>query len=640
MLPRFSKAVLRKAGVLFQQYCYKKDRELPLRGGKVLQVKAKNNVDFYKVGPDIHLVYQGQFYLPHVQDQHKTKLFKAYDPARVLDDHLALQAYQLLNQPPGQPSTSQIIAIGDDDGSEKDTPSKTVGERAPETVREASRTVAGGGVPPSTDVEAEECPMCSRKFPFSELLLHAATCEGPEADAAEAADLEEERRVGTCPLCGLELDLSLLPDHAADCQTSSGPSSPVQADSEENQSKDLGETLRDGMKGSSPETHRAEMKGPVLLFLECEILRDGTYSQFTQLGSFVDLNGAAFTPTSSTSTNTYTFQANIIVKHKSLYDHYKQSQDMTSLLNQEGVKLEKEDEAINKFYRRLDRCLSGRPVVIVTNSQVTVALLKAKSTAKQFSVFTGVIYLGELLKEGGRTDLDFSEELETEDVYRVVMKRDWKKKGARSPNCAMIAEFTSELVNNSETSYPSGRFKSETPKDPGAAQTAARTLKELVADPMCARTSTGDQTIKELEIAYSYSPAAPVLINLKYYIDFVVIEDDEDDDETVDDKKQHNRVLKQEKPTPSYIECPVCDRMFPAHEIEEHASGCQGLAMNGVNGLHVNVMDEQQKCSFCLNLIPLFVMEEHVEECQARGVRTRVVSDIERRNAIKRQRRF
>ena len=96
----------------------------------------------------------------------------------------------------------------------------------------------------------------------------------------------------------------------------------------------MGETLRDGMKGSSPETHRAEMKGPVLLFLECEILRDGTYSQFTQLGSFVDLNGAAFTPTSSTSTNTYTFQANIIVKHKSLYDHYKQSQDMTSLLNQ------------------------------------------------------------------------------------------------------------------------------------------------------------------------------------------------------------------------------------------------------------------------------------------------------------------
>jgi len=62
--------------------------------------------------------------------------------------------------------------------------------------------------------------------------------------------------------------------------------------------------------------------------------------------------------------------------------------------------------------------------------------------------------------------------------------------------------------------------------------------------------------------------------------------------------------------------------------------------MNGGNGLHVNVMDEQQKCSFCLNLIPLFVMEEHVEECQARGVRTRVVSDIERRNAIKRQRRF
>ena len=42
---------------------------------------------------------------------------------------------------------------------------------------------------------------------------------------------------------------------------------------------------------------------------------------------------------------------------------------LSMAFSQEGVKLEKEDEAINKFYRRLDRCLAGRPVVIVTNSQ-------------------------------------------------------------------------------------------------------------------------------------------------------------------------------------------------------------------------------------------------------------------------------
>jgi len=66
---------------------------------------------------------------------------------------------------------------------------------------------------------------------------------------------------------------------------------------------------------------------------------------------------------------------------------------------------------------------------------------------------------------------------------------------------------------------------------------------------------------------------------------------------------------------PAFRECPVCDRLLPTAELAEHASGCQGLALNGGNGLHVNVMDSQSKCDFCEQLIPDFVMEEHIEEC-------------------------
>ena len=34
--------------------------------------------------------------------------------------------------------------------------------------------------------------------------------------------------------------------------------------------------------------------------------------------------------------------------------------------------------------------------------------------------------------------------------------------------------------------------------------------------------------VQEVEIAYSYSPSAPVLVQLKYYIDFIDVDDDDD----------------------------------------------------------------------------------------------------------------
>jgi len=48
-LPDFTQRALVKAGILVQVYNYKKAKELPLRGGKMLKVDAQQTVTFYKV---------------------------------------------------------------------------------------------------------------------------------------------------------------------------------------------------------------------------------------------------------------------------------------------------------------------------------------------------------------------------------------------------------------------------------------------------------------------------------------------------------------------------------------------------------------------------------------------------------------
>jgi len=154
-------------------------------------------------------------------------------------------------------------------------------------------------------------------------------------------------------------------------------------------------------------------------------------------------------------------------------------------------------------------------VIILTNSRSTVSLLKAKSTLRQFSAFKGVLYLGEMLKESGRTDLgiDLNEEFETEDIYRAVMKKGWRKKGDRSPDCSIIAKFTQDLIRKSKVEL---------------GQLSVQSMCDIKTYPVTLRTDQ-NKTVKELEIFSSYNPSATVLVQLPYYIDVVDVEDDGDD---------------------------------------------------------------------------------------------------------------
>lgn len=81
---------------------------------------------------------------------------------------------------------------------------------------------------------------------------------------------------------------------------------------------------------------------------------------------------------------------------------------------------------------------------------------------------------------------------------------------------------------------------------------------------------------------------------------------------------------------PKFGDCPVCQRRMKMEELEEHAMGCQGIEMNGGNGLHVNIYDRKARCDFCNQLIPEIIMDEHVDDCPARGIRKRVIPPAEK----------
>merc|ERR1712098_481562 len=57
-------------------------------------------------------------------------------------------------------------------------------------------------------------------------------------------------------------------------------------------------------------------------------------------------------------------------------------------------------------------------------------------------------------------------------------------------------------------------------------------------------------------------------------------------------------------------ECPVCDQILPNDRLQLHAMACQGIQFNGGEGLEVNPMDVQSKCSMCGCLVPDLVMLE------------------------------
>ena len=78
-----SHEVLIKNGILVQVYNYKKDKKLPLKGKLEISVIKGTEVTFFKVGPDIHLEYQGRFYLPDIQPENLKCVFKNFKPSQL-----------------------------------------------------------------------------------------------------------------------------------------------------------------------------------------------------------------------------------------------------------------------------------------------------------------------------------------------------------------------------------------------------------------------------------------------------------------------------------------------------------------------------------------------------------------------------
>ena len=74
--------------------------------------------------------------------------------------------------------------------------------------------------------------------------------------------------------------------------------------------------------------------------------------------------------------------------------------------------------------------------------------------------------------------------------------------------------------------------------------------------------------------------------------------------------------------------------MLPLHKLELHAMACQGLHLNGGQGLEVNPMEVQSRCGMCSCLVPDLVMEEHRETCWANNrAKRRIETPMERRKS-------
>ena len=81
-------------------------------------------------------------------------------------------------------------------------------------------------------------------------------------------------------------------------------------------------------------------------------------------------------------------------------------------------------------------------------------------------------------------------------------------------------------------------------------------------------------------------------------------------------------------------ECPVCEQLMPRDKLQLHAMACQGIEFNGGDGLEVNPMEVQSKCSMCGCLVPDLVMDEHKETCWANNsTKRRIETPMERRRS-------
>ena len=184
-------------GVLVQVYNYKKDKKLPLKGNLELSAKKGVSVTFFKVGADIHLEYEGRFFVPDILPEHLERVFKNFSQEKVLND----------NYPDDLMSLLKISnSVNKDDV--KPQAEKRKGSERAETEKEKEKEGEGESVGAVAE-ESGLCPLCQQTFPLSVLPQHAAACEAPTGP-----------RQANCPICDLEIEQELLEEHANTCAAS------------------------------------------------------------------------------------------------------------------------------------------------------------------------------------------------------------------------------------------------------------------------------------------------------------------------------------------------------------------------------------------------------------------------------------
>lgn len=102
----------------------------------------------------------------------------------------------------------------------------------------------------------------------------------------------------------------------------------------------------------------------------------------------------------------------------------------------------------------------------------------------------------------------------------------------------------------------------------------------------------------------------------------LVIGDDDDNDEDdlppmlySSEQKMHSRqkVLADKSPASSMVECPLCNCLFPAKEVEFHAAFCTGHS--DTKTIIVQPEVELMQCPICSKLFPVSQIEQHADEC-------------------------
>ena len=180
-LLKVSHEVLIDHGVLVQVYNYKKDKKLPLKGKLELNAKKGVQVTFFKVGPDVHLEYQGRFFLPDILPEHLERVFKNFKPEQINKTSYPDNLESLLQI--SSKKQSEIIKEIEDVPSEEKVDESRIPSKKPDNLNDDEKEVQNKATSGSNKMEEEgTCPLCQKVFSIGSLVEHAAACNGPSSE--------------------------------------------------------------------------------------------------------------------------------------------------------------------------------------------------------------------------------------------------------------------------------------------------------------------------------------------------------------------------------------------------------------------------------------------------------------------------